>query len=136
MGKASHFAQMLKRSSTSEKNSAEGLVFHIPTAPGSLCKTTKYLDSPPDWVSGIQAAVFPEYWLESTNGLGVAELVFHREGMRLNPAERRRSPRIRLQIPMFVPGCGRIRCGILRFDQDAGYQRHRRIPGEFATVAD
>ncbi len=27
-----------------------------------------------------------------------------REGMRLHPAERRRSPRIRLQIPMFVRG--------------------------------
>lgn len=27
-----------------------------------------------------------------------------REGMRLTPAERRRSPRIRLQIPMFVRG--------------------------------
>ncbi len=28
----------------------------------------------------------------------------YREGMRLNPAERRRSPRIRLQVPMFVRG--------------------------------
>src|ERR1700722_17898854 len=27
-----------------------------------------------------------------------------REGIRLNPAERRRSPRIRLQVPMFVRG--------------------------------
>ncbi len=77
MGKASHFAQMLKRSSTLEKNSAEELVFHIPPGPGSLCKTTKYVDSPTDWVSGIQAAVSREYWFEGTSGLGVAELVFH-----------------------------------------------------------
>jgi len=45
MGKASHFAQMLKRSSALEKNSSEELVFRIPPRPGSLCKTTKYLDS-------------------------------------------------------------------------------------------
>src|SRR5216684_7282967 len=42
-------------------------------------------------------------------GFGHWEIVFpyplfQREGMRLNPAERRRSPRIRLQIPMFVRG--------------------------------
>jgi hypothetical protein len=31
-------------------------------------------------------------------------LSFQREGMRLTPAERRRSPRIHVQIPMFVRG--------------------------------
>jgi hypothetical protein len=30
--------------------------------------------------------------------------LFQREGMRLTPAERRRSPRIHVQIPMFVRG--------------------------------
>ena len=32
------------------------------------------------------------------------EQILHWEDRRLNPAERRRSPRIRLQIPMFVRG--------------------------------
>ena len=32
------------------------------------------------------------------------EQILQREDRRLNPAERRRSPRIRLQIPMFVRG--------------------------------
>jgi PilZ domain len=34
----------------------------------------------------------------------VPRAIFDREGMRFNSAERRRSPRIRLQIPMFVRG--------------------------------